>query len=188
MLGDFNFPLINWSNPYSQCPLSSPLIHLSDLLFLSQQVAEPIRNYNILYLIFCPNDLIYSIDICDTFNSDHRMLTVETNTPMTPPLFSPNLNPDITVFDQLDFSKANWVNLISVIKQIDWSTVLDPHSSTSCLIPFTDIISQMCSLHTPIKGTKKANKVSVFLSRTKDPNEKEDQTKKEDSYKSFHFL
>ena len=41
LLGDFNFPLINWSNPYSQCPLSSPLIHISYLLFLSQQVAEP---------------------------------------------------------------------------------------------------------------------------------------------------
>ena len=30
LLGDFNFPLINWSNPNSQCPLSSPLFNLSD--------------------------------------------------------------------------------------------------------------------------------------------------------------
>ena len=41
LLGDFNFPLINWSNPNSQCPLSSPLFNLSDHLFLSQQVAKP---------------------------------------------------------------------------------------------------------------------------------------------------
>ena len=40
LLGDFNFPLINCSNPNSQCPLSSPLFHLSDHLFLSQQVAK----------------------------------------------------------------------------------------------------------------------------------------------------
>ena len=33
LLGDFNFPLINWSNPNSQCPLSSHLFHLSDHLF-----------------------------------------------------------------------------------------------------------------------------------------------------------
>ena len=108
LLGDFNFPLINWSNPNSQCPLSSPLFNLSDHLFLSQQVAN-------------------------------------------------------NVFDKLDFNKANWANLILAIKQIDWSTVLDPTSSTTCLIPFTDIISQICSLHTPIKGTKKTKIVSVFF-------------------------
>ena len=33
LLGDFNFPLINWSNPNFQCPLSSPLFHISDRLF-----------------------------------------------------------------------------------------------------------------------------------------------------------
>ena len=59
LLGDFNLPLINWSNPNSQCCLSSPLFHLSACLFLSHQVAEPTRNSNILNLIFCPNDLIY---------------------------------------------------------------------------------------------------------------------------------
>ena len=69
LLGDFNFPLINWSNPNSQCPLSSPLFHLPNHLFLSQQVAKPTRNANILDLIFSPNDLINSIDICDTFIS-----------------------------------------------------------------------------------------------------------------------
>ena len=148
LLGDFNFPLINWSKPNSQCPLSSSLFYLSDHLFLSQQVAKPTQNSNILDLIFSPNDLINSIDICDT----------------SPPLFSPKLNPAINVFDKLDFNKANWANLISAIKQIYWSTVLDPTSSTTCLIPFTDIISQICSLHTPIKGTKK---VSVFYRERK---------------------
>ena len=95
------------------------------------------------------------------------MLTAETNIPMSPPLLSPKLNPANNVFDKLDFNKANWANLISAIKQIDWSTVLDPTSATTCLIPFTDIISQICSLHTPIKGTKKTKKVSVFYRERK---------------------
>ena len=164
LLGDFNFLLINWSNPNSQCPLSSPLIDLSDLLFLSQQVAEPTRNSNILDLIFCSNDLIYSIDICDTFISDHRMLTVETNMRLSPPPVSPGLNPGLTVFDKFEFNNADWANLVLAIKQINWSSVLDLNSSTSCLIPFTDIINQICSL----------------LSRTESLNEKEDHTMKED--------
>ena len=95
------------------------------------------------------------------------MLTVETNIPMSPPLVYPKLNPAINVFDKLDFNKANWANLISAIKQIDWSTVLDPTSPTTCLIQFIDIISQICSLHTPIKGTKKAKKFLVFYQERK---------------------
>ena len=84
---------------------------------------------------------------------------------MSPPLFSPKLNPAINVFDKLDFNKPNWANLISAIKLIDWSTVLDRTSSTTCLIPFTDIISQICSLHTPVKGTKKAKKFLFFIEK-----------------------
>ena len=49
MLGDFNVPLINWSNPNLQCPLSSPLVDLSDPLFLSQEVSEPTLNSNTKY-------------------------------------------------------------------------------------------------------------------------------------------
>ena len=48
MLGDFNFPDINWSNPDSNCPDASPLISFSDWLFLNQQVSAPTRKHNIL--------------------------------------------------------------------------------------------------------------------------------------------
>ena len=69
------------------------LLMLSNILFLSQQVAEPTRNSNILDLIFlCNNDLIHSIDICDTFIYDQSMLTVETNILMSPHCF-PKLKP-----------------------------------------------------------------------------------------------
>ena len=159
---------------------SSPLFHFSNQLFLSQQVAKPTRNANILDLIFSPNDLINSIDICDTFIS-YRILTAETNIPMSPPLLSPKLNPANNVFEKLDFNKANWANLISAIKQIDWSTVLDPTGSQ----PLLQLVSSPSHSH---KRYKEDQKSFCFLSRTEDLNEKEDQTKKEGSYKSFHFL
>ena len=60
LLGDFNFPILS-----TLC--QALYFHLSDHLFLSQQVAKPTRNYNILDLIFSPNVLINSIDICDSF-------------------------------------------------------------------------------------------------------------------------
>ena len=48
MLGDFNFPDINWLNPDYNCPDASPLILFSDCLFLNQQVSAPTRKSNIL--------------------------------------------------------------------------------------------------------------------------------------------
>ena len=64
MLGDFNFPDINWTNPDLNCPYAIPLISLSDCLFLNQ-VLEPTRMSNILYLIFSPDDFINSIDVTE---------------------------------------------------------------------------------------------------------------------------
>ena len=47
MLGDFNFPDINWLNPDYNCPDASPLILFSDLLFLNR-FSAPTRKSNIL--------------------------------------------------------------------------------------------------------------------------------------------
>ena len=53
MLGDFNFPNIDWSCSTTSCPpMAGPLIELAGLLFLTQQVKEPTRKLNILDLIF----------------------------------------------------------------------------------------------------------------------------------------
>ena len=80
ILGDFNFPGVDWYSPN----LSSlkPLVNLCDSLFLSQQVNRLTRKTDISNLFFCPNELINSIVVSDTFISDHRMITVETNIPV----------------------------------------------------------------------------------------------------------
>ena len=58
--------------------MTTPFVDLCDYLFLNQQVHMPTRKSTILDLIFCPNDLINTISISDTFISDHRMITVDT--------------------------------------------------------------------------------------------------------------
>ena len=58
MLGDFNFPNIDWSCSTTSCHMAGPLIYLACLLFLTQQVKEPSRKHNILDLIFCSDDLV----------------------------------------------------------------------------------------------------------------------------------
>ena len=84
LLGDFNFPDIDWSCPDVSCEAASPLNSLSNSLLLNQQIDKPTRLSNILDLIFCPDELIKSISVADTYLSDHRILTVSTLIPMTP--------------------------------------------------------------------------------------------------------
>ena len=81
MLGDFNFPNIDWTKPDLSCTYAIPLFSLSDCFFLNQQVLEPTRKSNILDLIFSPDDFVNSIDVTDSLLSDHRIITVKTSIP-----------------------------------------------------------------------------------------------------------
>ena len=66
MLGDFNFPGMDWTNPDLSCTYAIPLISLSDCLFLNQQFFKPTHKSNILDLIFSPDDFVNSIDVTDS--------------------------------------------------------------------------------------------------------------------------
>ena len=74
MLGDFNFPGMNWSTPHHSCPAATPLISLADSLFVNQQVNEPTRLENILDLIFGPDDLFTSMTVTILYISDHSII------------------------------------------------------------------------------------------------------------------
>ena len=71
MLGDFNLPTMAWSQP-GDC-----------LIIISSTICQfTYKEKNILDLVFCNSELIDSIDICDTFISDHCLLTVTTFIPV----------------------------------------------------------------------------------------------------------
>ena len=130
ILGDFNYPGVNWSSPN----LSSlkPLVNLCDSLFLSQQVNRPTRKFNILDIIFCPNELINSIVVSDTFISDHRMITVDTNIPVHDVAPKQIFNPPSNQFVVPDFHKADWPNILLSLQSIDWIATLEPIPPSSC--------------------------------------------------------
>ena len=81
MLGDFNLPTMSWSQP-GDCFISRIFCQFVESLFLQQFVNVPTRKKNILDLVFCNSELIDGIDICDTFISDHCLLTVTTFIPV----------------------------------------------------------------------------------------------------------
>ena len=78
MLGDFNLPTMSWSQP-GDCFISHIFCPFVESLFLQQYVNLPTKKTIILDLVFCNSELIDTIDICDTFISDHCLLTVNTS-------------------------------------------------------------------------------------------------------------
>ena len=80
-------------------PTTTPLADLCNYLFLNQQVHKPTRKPNILDLIFCPNDLINTISISDTFISDHQMIPVNTFIPVQCCVPNQIFNPAISKYN-----------------------------------------------------------------------------------------
>ena len=166
MLGDLNFPDIDWSDPNPSCPTAGSLINLSNQLFLNQQVTEPTRNQNVLDLIFCSDEIINSISVSDTYLSDHRLILAETCLPIKEP--NPKAhrkNPPISQFEKLDFNKANWPKLTLALKSINWVSVLASIPDNDCLLYALECISDKCSEHVPVKGGKKRTITSFHRHR-----------------------
>ena len=155
LLGDFNFPGIDWSCPDVSCEAAAPLISLSNSLLLNQQIDKPTRLSNILDLIFCPDELIKSISVADTYLSDHRILTISTLIPMTPTKSNSILNPPQSTFEKLDFNKSDWPNLCVSLKSIDCSVIDSDKPIDVCIDELIDEIANKCSIHVPLKRPKK---------------------------------
>ena len=101
--------------------MAGPLIDLTGLLFLVQQVKEPTRKLNILDQIFCPDDLVNYITTTDTFLSDHRIINVSTSIPVPQTIpVAQSLNSSSTVFEKIYFNRADWPQLAMSLNSIDW--------------------------------------------------------------------
>ena len=77
------------------------------MILIFRCCVDQTRKSNILDLIFCPSELSNTISVSDTFVSDHRMITVETNIPVHCVAPKPLLNPLSNNFANLDFHKAD---------------------------------------------------------------------------------
>ena len=84
---------------------------LSNSLLLYQQVDKPTRLSNTFDLIFCPDEIIMTISVADTYLSDHRILTASTLIPMVPTKTHLCSNPPVSAFEKLYFNKSDWPSL-----------------------------------------------------------------------------
>ena len=151
-----NFPDSDWSCPDISCEAAAPLLSLSNSLLLNQQVDKPTRLSNTLDLIFCPDEIIKTISVADTYLSDHRILTTSTLIPLAPTKTNLCPNPPVSAFEKLDFNKSEWPSLRLSLKSIDCSVFESDKPIDVCIDDLFDNLANICFNHVPLKRPKKS--------------------------------
>ena len=153
LLGDINMTEVIWDNPHAYNPSSELLIDLATLLLLNQ----PTRKSNVLYLIFCSDELIKNVDVSECSFSDHCLFKTETYIPADPITIQAKcINPSLTSFEKLDFNRSNWINLSQSLKFTNWIHELDQVLPDEILPVAMNILISKCSIHVPLKRPKEA--------------------------------
>ena len=159
IMGDFNFPSIDWQSctvaPGGSSEISESasalLSFMSDHL-MNQYVTSPTRGDNILDLFFTNDDqLVTHVDSTKSDLSDHNMVEVIISS-------NPTLSnrSHVNVFDKndfrsLDFHQANFDALNEKLNNVDWVNLRASCSFEEYPAVFTDTIFQICKSVTPLK-------------------------------------
>jgi hypothetical protein len=191
ILGDFNFPHINWETSIIESGGSTEahqsadelLSFMSDKL-LNQFVFTPTRNNNILDLFITNNQfLVTNVAAQPSDLSDHSMLDIMISTNPTTGI---NINKapsfDEKDFRSLDFHRANFSDINSKLEEIDWQSLRSSCSFEEFPELFTSTLLQICQSLVPRKraGTgkpkvlnglrRKKNRLSARLNALKECN------------------
>ena len=156
LLGDFNFPYIDWSTgtvnsgPGLQMQSSAAsFLQLLSELFLSQLVSVPTRYNNILDLFITNHPfLVTSIESIDSMLSDHRIVYIQTSL-TTDSFRDRKMVLDPGDFGVYDFERGAFESLNRDLLEVDW---IDLHSSCNIEefpVLFTFILKQLCEIHIP---------------------------------------
>lgn len=184
LVGDMNFPTINWTDPTNpKLPYSSDksdikiqidaLLQLTDEHLLNQLIFEPTRGENILDLAFTNlTDSLFDCTIskCPQEISDHNIVEM-----MIPNLFEEPLNnvtnPSVQENSQpelsdLNFYKADWPEINNKLSNIDWSEIMKDRDADNMLSVMMAAVKDVVTQHTPRKRKDaKKGKTSFFRER-----------------------
>ena len=145
MLGDFNFPLIDWHSTGTCSTHANSPMELTNFLYLDQLVQIPTRGANILDLVFSNPLIIDNIDSIETSISDHNIIRAVTRIPKSP-VKKDCLNPVLSVFDHLNFNSANWSNINDTLSNIGWNDELTNLTVDQMLSKITSVVGNFTLL------------------------------------------
>ena len=165
VMGDFNFPNIDWELGSAQPGKSSDETHSADLLlkfmsdnFLNQYVLMPTRESNILDL-FLTNDgnLVTNVKSTKTDLSDHNLIEIMlASNPAHDKDNSKQKRARFTEdsFRSLDFQKANFEEIGEKISAIDWEQLRSKCNFEDFPALFTEAVLNICKSSVPQKKSK----------------------------------
>ena len=156
ILGDFNFPEVDWKSPTSSpTPSARDLFDLIDRNHLTQLVTEPTRGNNTLDLILT-NVPRYTVElkIIPTILSDHRIVKALLGFDMLGDLPEPpSQSYDPHSFRAADYHNADFDVINESLRGINWEELWEicDHDSTQYTELLTLTILQVTLAHSPPK-------------------------------------
>src|SRR6267154_3383936 len=115
VLGDFNYPEINWSQ-YDSLDAAHPFIECIGNNFLSQLVEEPTRGKNFLDLVLSSDDsIVQNLQVGEPFeSSDHQVIRLELVCKKRA------LEKNLKIYD---YFKADYNEIRKYAKSLNWDSI-----------------------------------------------------------------
>jgi len=148
LLGDFNFPRINWNNESTEDCLSRAFVDCLQRNYLTQVNFSPTRKLNILDLVIVSNkDSVHKVKITEPLgNSDHDTVSIDLIVPTKP---INRVKRKIMLY-----SKGKFDDMNNDIAQMDWDTKLGVRSLEESWSIFKTTYEELCAKHIPSKTIK----------------------------------
>ena len=156
MMGDFNYPDINWlqqtveDNASTDC---KEFFHSFNDCFLTQHVIEHTRSSAVLDLIFSREpELVSNVKVIENLGtSDHNMVSFSVHYEQ---------NNFVNTRQIHDYNKGDYQSIREELKQIDWNVCMSGNT-TECWNNFKKVLLDLEDRYIPFKKTRKVrgNKV-----------------------------
>ena len=146
IMGDFNFPSIDWNTLSSNILEESRFLDVLNELNVSQNVYEPTRENAILDLCLTSNDdSITDLKVNEPFStSDHSYITLNINLPVKKPRKK---------FLYRDYDAVDYELLRAHLATIDWDSYFDGFDDDCNIlwITFKSVMDDLVSEYVPVK-------------------------------------
>ena len=151
LLGDFNYPGINWLDFTSTSHDENLFLNFVNENHLYQKVTTPTRGENLLDLCLCTTeDMISDLEVCETFStSDHCYFTCKVS---------------LMKYFSLDkvvrnYANADWKLIRSYLACIDWTEIFCNCSCENMWLKFKSIIHDVVNLFVPLVNLSQRREV-----------------------------
>uniref|UniRef100_A0A803KBH9 Reverse transcriptase domain-containing protein n=1 Tax=Xenopus tropicalis TaxID=8364 RepID=A0A803KBH9_XENTR len=143
IMGDFNYPDIDWGNSTARTVNGNKFINLLHDNFMSQVVEEPTRNHAILDLVISNDpERIANVQVVEPLgNSDHNVISF--NVWCRKQIY-------MGATKTMNFRKANFSSLRAALQGIDWGIMFSDKNTEQKWLSFKMILNHYCSQFIPL--------------------------------------